>query len=215
MASLLSRIFGAPDGSDMPLGDKAELRRRARAARDGMGDVERAEAGAKIAEQLAARPEWERCSLVLAYLSVGSEVETRDIIRMAWEAGKAVALPRCDAEAHGLAWVRVDSLEGLVPGAYGIEEPPASAPALGASELGEGALALVPGLLFDERCYRIGMGGGYYDRFLANFTGTSVGLSYRTQLVESLDALGVLEPYDRPVDVVLFDKSSTDMPFAR
>lgn len=215
MASLLSRIFGSPAGSDMPFGNKDELRRRARAARDGMGEVERAEAAAKITEQLLGRREWQECSLVLAYLSVGSEVETRELVRAAWEAGKAVALPRCDAPTHELAWVKADSFEGLVPGAYGIEEPPADALALGANDFAEGALALVPGLIFDEHCYRIGMGGGYYDRFLANFGGVSVGLCYRTQLVESLGAMGVLEPHDRPVDVVVFDKSASDRPFAR
>ena len=145
---------------------------------------------------------WRRAGLVLAYLSFGSEVETRGLVRDAWAAGKRVAVPRCDAAARRMAWVELDSLEGLVPGAFGIEEPPADELALDDGRLGEDTVALVPGLLFDRAGMRLGYGGGYYDRFLVGFAGMSLGLCRVSQLVDSLAGLGILGPHDMPVDVV-------------
>ena len=59
-------------------------------------------------------------------------------------------------------------------------------------------LAVVPGMAFDRRGYRLGRGGGYYDRFLAAFTGISVGLAARW-----LETVPV-EAHDRPVDYIAY-----------
>ncbi len=64
------------------------------------------------------------------------------------------------------------------------------------------AIALVPGLAFDEHGYRIGYGGGYYDAFLSAFPGFTVGLCYEDLLQDDLAALGCLEPHDIAVDLV-------------
>lgn len=151
-------------------------------------------------------PVWRDASLVLAYLATGSEVETRGLVRAAWEAGKRLAVPRCVVAEKRMEWVEIRSLEGLAPGTHGIEEPPASCPALpDAGVLMPDALALVPGLAFDCAGQRLGYGGGYYDRFLAAFPGTSLGLCPRALLVTSLAKLGVAETHDVPVDLVVHD----------
>ncbi len=64
------------------------------------------------------------------------------------------------------------------------------------------AIALVPGLAFDRHGYRIGYGGGYYDAFLSDFPGFTVGLCYEDLLQDDLAALGCLEPHDIAVDLV-------------
>lgn len=71
---------------------------------------------------------------------------------------------------------------------------------------GEGAhravIALVPGLVFDRMGFRLGYGGGYYDCFLADFPGISIGLVREQFLVESLAQQGVLDGFDQPVDCI-------------
>ncbi len=201
--TLPSGPTGLPNltGFDAPA-RKRELRGWARRVRDAEPARERAAADARVAARVRETVAWRRAGLVLAYLSFGSEVQTRGLVRDAWAAGKRVAVPRCDAAARRMAWVELDSLEGLVPGAFGIEEPPADAPALDDGRLGEDTVALVPGLLFDRAGMRLGYGGGYYDRFLAGFAGTSLGICRASQLVGSLAGLGALGPRDLPVDVV-------------
>ena len=66
-----------------------------------------------------------------------------------------------------------------------------------------GRAGIVPALAIDMQGFRLGYGGGYYDAFLADFPGVSIGLCREAQVVESLAALGARERYDIPVDLVI------------
>ena len=179
--------------------------------RRGLGPVCRAEIDAAVAVRVIALPEWEAAPVVLAYLSVREEIDTRGLVRAAWDAGKAVAAPRV-AGPRTLAWYRLEPGDALEMSRMGIEEPPASdARLVEVGELPPTALALVPALAFDERGYRLGYGGGFYDAFLARFPGVSVGLARQAALVPSLGALGVLEPHDRAVDLVASESGTIDL----
>ena len=142
---------------------------------------------------------------VLIYLSFASEVETRGIIRAAWELGKAVALPRVCA-ARSLRWYRVDSLDSLSVSSFGIKEPPPHENREVVPGSAPGHVAIVPGLAFDCQGFRLGYGGGFYDVFLAGFPGVSIGLCRERQLCASLDDLGVIDPHDRRVDFVVTEQ---------
>ena len=192
---------------------KRELRARARAARDAQDPRERAQEDVAIERQVVGLRVWRDAPIILTYLSFGSEVETHGLTRAAWEAKKTIAVPRRGHE--GLEWACIDTLDGLARDATGIEEPPATAMPLDVATLGSDALALVPGLLFDERHFRLGYGGGYYDRFLAAFSGHSVGLCRCSQLVDSLAAAGVLEDHDRSVDMVVYPQAPRTGAFER
>lgn len=181
---------------------KAEVRRAMRAARAAQAAADRAAEDEAIRARVRSRTAWQHAELVLAYVSRGSEVETRRLIRDAWGEGKEVAVPRCVAPGR-MAWARIASFGEVAPGFCGIEEPVASAPAVDDTELTATALALVPGLAFDRHCRRLGAGGGYYDRFLARFPGMSVGLCRRCQLVDDLAVRGAIEPFDVPLDLVV------------
>lgn len=179
---------------------KLLLRERAEQAPD-----ERASIDTRIAHRVVAAPAFVQSETVLIYLSFASEVETRSIIRAAWELGKAVALPRVCA-ARSLRWYRVDSLDGLRVSSFGIKEPPPHENREVVPGSAPGHVAIVPGLAFDRQGFRLGYGGGFYDVFLAGFPGVSIGLCRERQLCASLDDLGVIDPHDRRVDFVVTEQ---------
>ncbi len=120
---------------------------------------------------------------VLAYWSVGSEVMTHKIIDRALRDKKKVALPKCTDKNGNMRFYYVASLYDLADGMYGIKEPLTDAIA---DVFNENSVCLVPGLSFDKKGYRLGYGKGYYDRFLSDFAGISIGLCYDSCLSDEL-----------------------------
>lgn len=127
---------------------KLLLRERAEQTPD-----ERASIDTLIAHRVVAAPAFVQSETVLIYLSFASEVETRSIIRAAWELGKAVALPRVCA-ARSLRWYRVDSLDSLSVSSFGIKEPPPHENREVVPGSAPGHVAIVPGLAFDCQGFR-------------------------------------------------------------
>ena len=182
---------------------KEALRSSLRVRRSALSKEERARADLRIAGRLLELPEVVRADCVFTYLSFGSEVDTRFVITRCWEMRKRVCLPRC-AAGHTLTWHAVEDLAHLVRSRFGMEEPAAGAPQ--AQPAGSVySVALVPGLAFDRRGFRLGYGGGYYDRFLPAFSGVSIGLC-RSDLLS--DELPSLSEYDYPVDLVVTDNEA-------
>lgn len=184
--------------------NKAALRKEMRALRSSLTPEERSCADGAISDRVCTLPEYERADTLFAYLSFGAEVETRAIIERAWQDGKEVALPRCTAPRE-MRWFKVTDFDGLEKSPIGVEEPRICdeleiMPADRAS-----SLALVPGLTFDEAGYRLGYGGGFYDAFLSEFPGVSVGLCRAVQRSANLIERGVIDSCDKAVDVVVSD----------
>ena len=180
---------------------KRELRRRYKEVRATLGKDGRASRDAAIADGVTRLPEYLAADTVLTYLSVGDEVDTRALVRDTWVRGKSVALPWCVPGTRRMRWFYVSSLDGLVRSPFGVEEPVPDAAREVDPKAGPGALAVVPGLSFDERGYRMGYGGGFYDVFLAEFAGASIGLCREPQM-SPVGALA-LDEHDVPVDVVV------------
>ena len=78
-------------------------------------------------------------------------------------------------------------------------------PACGPRGSARDQLAIVPGLAFDRRGFRLGYGGGFYDTFLAGFAGVSAGLCREVLAVGDRAAAGVLDAHDQACDLVLTD----------
>lgn len=197
------------DGA-MELLRKKDLRRQALALREQLSASYRAEADAAIFQIVTESALYREAPIVFTYASVGTEVDTHAIINRSLEAGKVVALPRCVRGTRTMAWHRIASLDDLEPGFCGLDEPvDDDATLLDPARVPITSLALVPGLLFDDAGYRLGYGGGYYDRFLAEFPGVSLGLVRERQRVESLEALGAREAFDVPVSWLATEKGLT------
>ncbi len=182
---------------------KKRMRAQMNGIRQMLGADGRARIDEQIAERVCAHPAYDAADTVFSYLSVGTEVDTRAIIRDAWSRGKTVAIPRCVPGTNLMEWYRIDDFERLETASLGVEEPAADPERLvevPGPDSGTNAIALVPGYSFDPAGYRLGYGGGYYDVFLPEFGGVSLGLCRRPQYSE--EPLPIDE-HDVPVDHVI------------
>ena len=136
---------------------RAEVKKRRREA-----DEETLhEKSLQILERFRQLSAYKDASLLLAYVAAQREVETRLLMRCAWDDGKKVAVPRVDGDGI-MHFYYLRSLKDLEPGAFGIMEPRADCRICEPEE----GLLLMPGVAFDEQGHRVGYGGGYYDRYL-------------------------------------------------
>ena len=160
--------------------EKRAIRRALRAQIAALDEKELEKSDKAIYNNLSVLPELLAAQRVFLYLSIRREVDTRRLIRDLLAAGKTVALPVSLAEGQMyFAEYRPDGLtEGsVVP----IPEPDGAAPRI---EPADGDLILVPALTFDLNGYRMGQGGGYYDRFLSAHALFSVGLARECLLLD-------------------------------
>ena len=158
---------------------KKQMRKELAALRESLGDDVRAQYDERIAAQVTEDPDYLAADIIFTYLSVGTEVETRGIIRDAWGRGKAVAIPRVVPGTRTMQWYRIFDFERIEVSSFNIEEPiadPGNLVEVPKTDSSIRAVALVPGYSFDEEGYRIGYGGGFYDVFLPEFGGVSIGL---------------------------------------
>ena len=140
---------------------------------------------------------------IMIYCSVGREPGTLRIAETAFQMGKTVTFPHC--YRGGIMHARVvGSMDELKPAMLGIPAPPETAPILPPDEL---ELIIVPALAYDPDGYRIGYGGGYYDRFLSNTAAYTIGLC-RSRLKR--DVLP-REPHDIPVKCVVTEDATYDI----
>lgn len=164
---------------------KVELRHRMLLQRDGIDSKQRSEKSRLITERVCSLPEYQEARTILLYASVRSEVETRRLTEDALSRGKKVAMPRCIPEKKALLLIPICSWRDLKRGFYGLLEPEPGQSPLNYEVVD---LAVVPGVAFDEAGYRLGYGGGYYDRLLPRFSrrATTVALAFEEQIVASV-----------------------------
>lgn len=178
---------------------KGEIRRRIRAIRKALPEEARAKRSHAIAERVCALAEFQGAGTLAAFSAIRGEVEPSPIVEAARRLGMRIALPRVEPSSGRLVLHLHPPQGPLVPGAFGVLEPPRDAQIVPPSEVG---FALVPALAVDPRGHRIGYGKGYYDRLLPELTGaTSCAVLFDFQLVSEVPDM----PGDRPVQIVVTD----------
>ena len=137
---------------------KAEIRKIYREKRSLVYIKEKAEIDCRITERILNLPEFQTCKILLTYVSTDDEVNTRDIIHIALDYGKKVAVPKTFPSERVMSFYEISSLDDLSLGRYGILEPDAisNKKILNISN----AVCLAPGLCFDWHGNRLGYGGG-------------------------------------------------------
>lgn len=181
---------------------KAELRSRYKKLRGSLSAADKAEMDQKILNRVMNLWQYRETRLILTYVSTPIEVDTRRLIEKSLLAGKRVAVPRCVPGTREMEFFLIQSLDELLPGTFGVLEPDPGRSAL-LEDVSEG-LCIVPALSFDFHGYRLGYGKGYYDRFLARFGGSTVGLCYDNCMARSLPA----GRYDRPVNLIITQRKT-------
>ena len=180
---------------------KSDIRKRIIGLRNAMTREEIETASLKIMKALKGIDEILRASTLMVYLSFGSEVLTDDLIRWGWGEGKRMVVPFCRPESRELTACRIDGFDELEKGHYGIRAPKVGR--LRPVSRGEIDVVLVPAVAFDRRGYRVGYGGGYYDRFLpAAPQAAKIGAAFASQIVAEIPVDG----HDLPVEVIVTER---------
>lgn len=153
---------------------------------------------AHLLARFLALPQVEKARTVMVFCGVGREPDTTGLIQQLLDQGKRVVLPVCLPQ-RGMEARQIRSQEELVLNRYGIPEPDGFCPIVPKGEID---VVLVPNLMCDRAGYRLGYGGGYYDRWLAGYRGYTVSVCPRGHLTDALPH----EAFDIPVQLVLFDE---------
>ncbi|MFV9511846.1 5-formyltetrahydrofolate cyclo-ligase [Tepidibacillus sp. LV47] len=156
----------------------------------------------KINQNLLTHPLYQLSQRVMVYLSFKNEVDLKGLIEHAWKQGKQVIAPKTNSKTKQIDPYLIRSWSELEKGILGILEPKTCDK--NPFPLKEIELVLVPGLAFDYQGYRLGYGGGYYDRFFDRFAKPPyrIGIAYDFQRVPHLPR----DDHDYPVDEICTEK---------
>ncbi len=177
--------------------DKAALRNDMIDLLKNISEQEKVKIEKQLSEQLLNSSMWNEADVIGITVSQGFEWSTKSIIEFGWQQGKTIAVPKCIPSDKRMIFYQLDHFGQLESKYYNLLEPkPEETKEVPKSEI---ELLIVPGLLYDHRGYRIGFGGGYYDRFLTDYQNNTVSLVYSRQLFESLPT----DPFDIPVQHII------------
>ena len=180
------------------LNNKNHLRQSSRAKRNRFGDEYIRCASERACDLLLKTREFADAKTILLYYPIKNEISPLPLMEKVMQMGKIVAFPVCDKENRTLIFKKVSHRSELEKSDFGLFEPNEYCTS---AMLDENTLCIVPALLFSKDGYRLGYGGGYYDRFLKNFKGISAGLCYDELLCDSLPH----EMHDIPLNMIISD----------
>lgn len=160
---------------------KQQLRKRCKTIRKDLGEEVRRQASQAICARLATWDVFRVSNIVLTYMPMGTEVDLRTLLADFPE--KRWLLPRILPGKDGRMVFHAYDSQNLMMHSFGMAEPAPHLPQVPPAEI---QLVLVPGLAFDRCGWRLGYGGGYFDRFLKDFSGVSAGVVFQDLLLDAL-----------------------------
>ena len=175
---------------------KTETRRKIKALKEELTPDQIKEYSHQIAQRVIESDYYKSADVIYPYIAYNQEVLTDEIINDAFKQGKRVAAPRVFDDY--MEFLYIQDLEHFELSSFNIPEPLATAEVANEPRV----LILMPGVAFDPQLNRIGYGGGFYDKYLANHPDTlftKVAITYDFQIVDSLPT----EPHDYKVDMVV------------
>ncbi|TWT09129.1 5-formyltetrahydrofolate cyclo-ligase [Planomicrobium sp. CPCC 101079] len=148
----------------------------------------------KIRGCLLEDPAFKAAKTIGVTIAAFPEVDTLPLIEYAWQNGKRVAVPKCDPLTRTMDFYEIVNFDQLERVYMNLKEPKVSETTyLGPEQID---MMIVPGVVFSRSGYRIGFGGGYYDRYLSNYAGVTRSLAFDLQIVDSVP----VEVHDVPVE---------------
>ena len=176
---------------------KRELRLSCKTIRKELGEETRWQASRAICEHLAAWDIFRESETILTYMPIHTEVDLRPLFADFPE--KRWLLPRILPGEEGKMVFHPYDPDNLIVHPLGMAEPASYLPQVTSAEI---QLVLAPGLAFDRSGWRLGYGGGFFDRFLQDFGGVSVGVVFRDLLLERVPH----GKYDIPMQWLVTDE---------
>lgn len=175
--------------------DKKAARRELLALRKGFTEGYVQQQSQAVYQQLVATEIFQKARVVMGFLAFGHEIGVDQVLQEALRQGKTVAVPQVVSARQMLA-AAFTGFEQLVLDRYGIRSVPAPVRFVAPEQL---QVILVPGVGFSWSGQRLGMGAGYYDRFLASATGVKLGITCRELVRPALP----VDAYDQGVDALV------------
>lgn len=155
---------------------KKILRNKTIAAMKELPQSVKAEADSQLTQRFTKLSAFQEAQTLATYLSMGHEFSTASLIQAALQDGKRVCVPRTYPQGR-MEFVEYDP-DILEKTRFGLLEPNEQGKVVDKSEID---LIHVPGVVFQSEGYRIGYGAGYYDRYLADYSGKTVSTIYSIQ----------------------------------
>ncbi|MBZ2117274.1 5-formyltetrahydrofolate cyclo-ligase [Streptococcus gordonii] len=155
---------------------KKELRQMALSQMKSLSGKDKEQADSWLTQRLLQSRAYQEAHVIATYLSMPHEVSTTAFIKQAQLDNKRILVPKTYGQGR-MIFVDYDESH-LQKSSFGLMEP-ISEDAVDKTEID---LIHVPGVVFNSQGFRIGYGGGYYDRYLADFAGASVSTLYQIQL---------------------------------
>lgn len=177
---------------------KAELRKQVLQEMKAIPRTQKVTMDLALTDQFLKHSFYQEAKVIATYLSFPHEFQTQGLIEQALKDGKKVLIPKTYPKGR-MDFVVYDPQQ-LVKTSFGLLEPQGNLEVVDASQID---LIHVPGLAFTIRGYRIGYGGGYYDRYLEQFTGHTLSTVYPCQIQDFIP-----EKHDIPVQEVLIDEGN-------
>lgn len=162
-----------------------------------MNHSEHARKSAAILKRLYTCEEYASARTIGVTISRYPEVDTLPLIESAWESGKQVAVPKCIPETREMDFRLITSIDDLETVYMDLKEPRVGRTI--SVYKGQIDLQIVPGVVFSDEGFRIGFGGGYYDRYLSDYDGNRVSLAFDNQTSHEVP----IEEHDIPVDIII------------
>lgn len=184
--------------------EKIEIRKLILNELNGMSDKEYRSKSAKITQSLIADPAFIEADMIGVTISAYPEVDTLELIETCWKLEKKVAVPKCAPETRRMDFYIIESFQQLETVYMKLKEPIISETTLATAEQID--LMIVPGVVFCRRGYRIGFGGGYFDRYLSDYKGKTRSLAFQSQVIEEVP----VEAHDIPVEGIYTEDSYID-----
>lgn len=179
------------------------LRVEYRARRRAIDKDEKANRDALICKYATLLASFRFAENVLIYAPLEDEPDVLPIAIEALRQGKHVAFPKADPNGHTMEFHFVSDLSELTSQAMGIMEPSSDAQIYIPEDDDGCSVCFVPGLLYDRGGYRLGYGGGYYDRYLPRFRGCKVGICYTDFIIDRVPR----SRFDIKCDIMLTEKN--------
>ena len=177
---------------------KAELRKKILQEMKAISQEQKQAMDQALTERFLNHLFYQEAKTIATYLSFPHEFQTQELIEQALKDGKKVLIPK--TYPKGRMEFVVYHPQQLAKTSFGLLEPQGDLEVVEPSQID---LIHVPGLAFTTEGYRIGYGGGYYDRYLEHFAGHTMSTIYPCQVQEFNS-----ENHDIPVQEVLIDEGN-------